>query len=113
MANPSKRKGTAAESLVVSVLVDAGWPYAERRALNGSQDRGDVAGVPGVVVEVKAEREFHITEWLREAAAEKANDGAEVGAVWFRLPRTTDPRKWAVCMDGQQFMDLLAAAGYR
>jgi len=110
--NPSKRKGTAAESLVVSTLIDRGWPHAERRALAGSADRGDVAGVPGVVIEVKAEKEFHISGWLREAAAEKANDGAEVAAVWFKLPRKTDPREWAVVMTGQEFMDLLKAAGY-
>lgn len=111
--NRSKRKGTAGESAVVSTLVEAGWPHAERRALAGTKDRGDVAGIPGVVIECKAEASYDIPGWLREAAAEKANDGAEHAAVWFKLKGKTDPRQWAVCMTGQEYMDLLKAAGYQ
>ncbi len=110
--NRSKRKGTAAESAVVQVLVDAGWVHAERRALQGTLDRGDVAGLPGVMIEVKAEKAYDISGWLREVAAEKANDGAEVGACWFKIRGKTDPREWGVVMTGAQFVELLRAAGY-
>jgi len=113
MANPSKRKGTAGETAVVATLVEQGWPHAERRALSGAKDRGDVAGVPGIVIEVKNEREFHISAWLKEAATEKANDHADHGVVWFKIPRKGDPMDWAVCMTGAEFLSLLAKAGYR
>lgn len=46
----SKAKGTAAESAVVKYLREQGWPSAERRALNGASDRGDIAGVVGTVI---------------------------------------------------------------
>lgn len=113
MANPSKKKGTAGEVAVVETLREAGWAHAERRALAGTKDRGDVAGVVGVVIEVKNEKQFQISGWLAEAAAEKANDGAEHASVWFKLPRKTNPREWAVVMTGQEYLDLLKAAGYQ
>jgi Holliday junction resolvase-like predicted endonuclease len=47
----SKRVGTAAESLVVDFLQRHGFRYAERRALRGVNDCGDVTGIPGVVGE--------------------------------------------------------------
>ncbi len=112
VTNRSKAKGTAGESAVVATLREAGWTHAERRALNGTLDRGDVAGVIGVMVEVKAERTYDIAGWLREVAAEKANDGAEVGVCWAKLRGKTDPREWAVIMPGAQFIELLRAAGY-
>ena len=47
--NTSRRKGTAWESALVDYLIGKGWPHAERRALNGCNDKGDIAGLPGVV----------------------------------------------------------------
>lgn len=58
MANPSKKKGTAAESAVVAWSVMAGVP-AKRAPLAGAADHGDVwlwpteSGGARVVVEVK------------------------------------------------------------
>ena len=45
--------GTAAESAVVKVLREHGFPHAERRALHGSIDLGDITGTPGLAWEVK------------------------------------------------------------
>ena len=49
----SKDIGTRAETQVVRFLAANGWPSAERRALHGSLDQGDVTGTPGLVWEVK------------------------------------------------------------
>lgn len=111
--NPSKRKGTGAETAIVAALIEQGWPHAERRALHGNLDRGDVAGVARVMIEAKAEKSYDIAGWLREVATEQANAGAEVGACWFKLRGKTDPRAWGVLMTGAQFMTLLKAAGYQ
>ena len=81
MANPSKQKGTAWESAVVAYLNDHGFPYAERRALSGSSDRGDVAGIPGVVIECKAERQITLAGYMDEVAVEITNAGASVGVA--------------------------------
>lgn len=72
----SKRKGTAGESAVVSFLRTAGFPYAERLALQGSKDRGDITGIPGVVVECKASDAYLWSSWLTEARVEKENANA-------------------------------------
>ena len=108
----SKRKGTAAETAIVRCLVEAGWPHAERRALIGAHDKGDVAGIPGVVIEAKNCSRDELPAWLREAETERANAGADLGVVWHKIRGTTDPRRWPVTMTGEQFLDVLRRLGY-
>lgn len=81
MANPSKRKGTTYEVLVCDYLRHNGFPYAERRALSGSSDKGDVAGIPGLVLELKAAKKLELSKWMAELRAEKENAHASAGAV--------------------------------
>lgn len=71
----AKAKGTAAEREVVKYL-RKWWPAAERRALSGNKDKGDVAGIPDVVVEVKAAARPELAKWQRETLAEMDNAGA-------------------------------------
>lgn len=80
MANPSKQKGTAWETAVVALLNEGGIP-CERRALKGKLDEGDVAGIPGWVLELKNHRDLHLAGWLKELAAEQRNAGTLFGAV--------------------------------
>jgi hypothetical protein len=81
VSNPSKRKGTQFETDVVRYLVDHGFPFAERRALRGTMDAGDVAGVVGWVLELKNCRALDLGPWMSEAHQEAANDGASRFAV--------------------------------
>lgn len=106
----AKRKGTAAESAVVQALRDAGFTHTERRALNGRLDRGDIAGIPGLVIEVKNCRRTELAAWITEAAIERANDGARYAVVWHKRSGTTDPLNWYVTMTGLDFLRLLADA---
>lgn len=71
----SRATGTQAETAVVRYLQNW-WPAAERRALSGNKDKGDVAGIPGVVVEVKAAVTQLIGPWQRETLKEQENAGA-------------------------------------
>lgn len=107
MANRSKAKGTSAESAIVAYLRANGFPWAERRALAGIADKGDVGGIPGVVVEAKDCVRVELAKWLDEATVEKANAGAQVGFVWFKRRGTTDPGKWFVLMSGEQVVELI------
>lgn len=75
VSTKSKAKGTTAEREVVRYLQDW-WPAAERRALSGNKDKGDVAGIPGVVVEVKAAATQLLPKWTRETWVEMENAGA-------------------------------------
>jgi hypothetical protein len=54
----SKQKGTMAETAVVQYLKQF-WPNVERRALQGSKDTGDIAGIPNVVIEIKNHKNYN------------------------------------------------------
>lgn len=109
----SKRKGTAWESAIAEFLRDRGWPNAERRSLAGKNDRGDIAGVVGIVIEAKSAARVELAAWLDEAAREAVNDRARHGVVWFKRRGKTSAGDGFVLMDGETFAALLAEAGYR
>lgn len=106
--NRSKIKGTAAESAVRDYLHVNGYPYAERLALSGAHDRGDITGVdPRIVIEVKSHKELAFGPWLKEANVEAANAGAEIGIVWAKRRGFTSPADWFFVVDGQTGLLLL------
>ncbi len=109
----SKATGTAWETRVVQYLRECGWPQAERRALSGAQDKGDLLGIPGLVIEAKACTKHSLAEWLDEATVERDNANARHGVVWFKRRGYTSPGRAFVLMDGETFTNLLAEAGYR
>ena len=111
MSNPSRRKGTAFENAVVDYLRLNGWIHAERRALAGKNDRGDVAGVAGVCIEVKSAK-FEPGRFVAETVAEQANAGARVGAAWVKRRGKASAGDGYVLMTGEQFVQLLSEAGY-
>lgn len=112
MSNPSKTKGTAWESAIVAFLISRGWVHAERRALAGNTDKGDITGLPGVMIEAKCCKTITVPAWIDEAEAEKRNAGAAVGVVWWKRRGRTDPGAGFVTMTGDQFAELLKAAGW-
>ena len=103
----AKKKGTAAETAIVNYLRAMGFVQAERRSLNGSYDRGDIAGLPSVVIEVKNCARQELGAWVAEAEAERDNDGASLGVVWHKRRGKGDPADWFVTMSGAQFANLL------
>ena len=88
------------------------WPHVERRRLGGSRDRGDIAGLPGVMIEAKNARKIELGPWLDEAKVETANAGAEIGFVWFKRRGKTSAGDGYVLMDGATLVKLLKAAGW-
>ena len=112
MVNKPKAKGTAAESAVVAYLQTVGFKYAERLALSGSQDRGDITGVPGIVFEVKACQEYSFNAWLGEARAERDNANADFGIVVAkpRMVGTTKTGQWYALMHAYDYLALLSQA---
>ena len=109
--NPSKVKGTAFETLIVDGLRDMGWPYAERRAQRGTRDGGDIAGIPGVVIECKNAARVDLAGWLREVEEETGNAGADIGAVVHKRKGTRNPAEQYVLLDFGTFCQLLHEAG--
>lgn len=117
MSNPSKAKGTQAETALVNYARIHGFAQAQRLTLSGNQDRGDVILCPGLICEVKAHKvwsDLDIDQWLQETETERVNmetwynRGSEFRddfgrpAVPFRAflvirrPGKTDPAKWWV-----------------
>jgi hypothetical protein len=108
MSNPSKRKGTEAERKVVEYLQTNGFPYAERRALAGALDKGDVTGVPGVVIEVKNHAALDLAGWLNELMREVDNAQARYGAVVAKRRGHGDPAQWYAIMPFETLVRMLA-----
>ena len=110
-----KAKGRNAENAPVELIKESGWPYAERRRQTGAKDRGDVTGIPKVVLEIKSGARLDLPGWLRETEAERINDGAIIGALIVKLKGMGEAkvRDWPVMLPLSQFLALLLEAGYQ
>ena len=109
MSNPSKQKGTKAETAVVRYLAAMG-AEVRRNALHGNADEGDIrAEVMGSVVciEVKNRKRVELCRWMAETISERENAGAEVGWLVVKPEGVGLERvgRWWVCME---FDDLMA-----
>lgn len=67
-----KQKGTLAETAVAEYLKQT-FPVVERRTLGGQFDKGDIAGVPNAVIEVKNQKAYKFPEWVKETETERLN----------------------------------------
>jgi hypothetical protein len=103
--NKPKKIGTAAETAVTRFLVANGFPHAERRALRGELDAGDITGCPGICIEVKggeaakSASDALIDMWLTETETERYHAAADIGLLVIQR-RGVGPanagRWWAV-----------------
>src|SRR5690606_15879618 len=86
----SKDIGTRAETAVAKYLRANGFEHAERRALRGAADAGDITGTPGICWEVKARKrpisDTDVAAWLAETETEAAAADAEIGVLVVRRP---------------------------
>jgi hypothetical protein len=110
MTNRNKTKGSAWERAIVTALQAAGWPFAERRLAGAAKDRGDIAGVPGVVIEAKNTATRNLAGWVDEAELERVNDGAWLGVVWHKRVGHASAADGYVTMTGAMFLTLLGQA---
>lgn len=122
MANPSKRKGTTGET-AVSKYLNAHGLFAERKALAGSDDKGDLriilADGTEVTVEVKAGKQTanfprgRLNYWKEQTLKESENSGCKAVLVVVRyMRRLVDAevwmpnRQWGGISDGWTMMYL-------
>lgn len=88
MTNPSKNKGTSWETACVRYFRANGFPQAERIALAGAYDMGDIRVTSGLIAECKNHKvvtDNLIHEWQAETIAEKRNAGAD--KAWLIIKR--------------------------
>lgn len=83
------------------------FPYVERRVTAGQNDRGDIGGIPGVMLECKAEKQIKLSEYMDEVAAQKANAGAQVGVAVVKRRNHGVDRAYVV-LELKDFVDLIS-----
>lgn len=86
MVNKSKAIGTSAESAVVKALKPY-FPHAERLALAGAEDQGDIGHCGDFVFEVKAGKTAEtagdglLAKWVLETERERGARGVDYGVL--------------------------------
>lgn len=108
----SKQKGTMFETQVVEALKANGFPYAERRALHGTVDKGDITGTGPLVWECKNHKEIKLSEWLNETEQERLNAMADHGVLVVKRKGKGDALKSYAVMELGHIVTLLREAGY-
>ena len=78
------KKGPLFEKQVVEYLRSEGFDKCERRVMGGRLDRGDISGIPNVVLEVKNTGVMQMGAAVAEAEKEAANAGARWWSVIFK-----------------------------
>lgn len=112
MTSRPKDIGTAAETAVVKALRNLGFPDAERRALAGAQDLGDIVGCPGLVWEVKGGQQTRspsdeqIAAWMAETEVERVNARAKVGVLVLQRHGvgSANAHRWWAYLQGDEWM---------
>ncbi len=112
MTSPEARKGRSAEIAVANYLAAHGFDHAEPTRRSGwSDDRGDIDGIPGVVVEVKNHRRHTLAAWMDELADEIENANAVTGVLVVKRAGTGDPGEWYAVMPLGDWCALAKGAG--
>lgn len=112
--NRSKQIGTAGESAVVGYLRPNGFPGAERRALAGVHDLGDITGTGPLCWEVKAggaaanASDGQVSKWLDETEVERQNAQADYGLLVMKRAGIGPARagEWWAVLPAWQFLSL-------
>lgn len=107
MTSPQKRKGSAAELAVAKWLRKLGWIHAVRSRAGWTDDRGDIDGMPGVCIEVKAEKKIDIPGYLRELEVEIENAKAWTGTVIIKRRGSTNVEDWYAVMPAKIWGELM------
>lgn len=118
-----KQRAHDSETAVSGWFKANGWPFAE--PVGAGRSGSDVTGMPGLLVEVKARRDFRPVEWLRQhalarlviAAPLTPGEPQRITALPFVVWRPdgmgpTSVGSWGVMMRLDDFTALLREAGY-
>lgn len=103
-ATGRRAKGDRAEREVLALLRDHLGDHLVRARLEGTNDHGDIVGLPSCVVQVKnyADVARAMREGLEGAAAQKANADVLWGAAFVRRPGG----RYVVCMDAEDWISM-------
>jgi hypothetical protein len=113
LVSKERAKGTAFETSVVQYLRDTGqFPYAERRVLHGTYDKGDITGTGAIVWECKNHKQLRLSEWLVETETERVNANADIGILVVKRKGYGNPAEQYAVLRLEHIVALLKQAGY-
>jgi|ERR671927_532142 hypothetical protein len=99
----AKQAGSRFERVIADHLRDNLSEFIDRKVRTGAKDTGDIANVRTgtgrkVTVECKDYGgRLELPQWIREAEAERVNDGADVGLVVAKRRGTARPgEQWVI-----------------
>ena len=106
MTTPAKRKGDQGERDIIDLFQQAGFLQAQRARAGAELDRGDVAGVPDLTVEVKTWTDFglSVAKGLADLEREQRNNRTRWGVVFAKRRM----KGWVAVMPAEQFVALWA-----
>lgn len=81
----ARAKGTSGENSAVEWL-SAYYIDAERKALHGTRDSGDLTGLP-FTVSVKRQESWSVHKWMKELKTQIANNRNKPGFIMARRNR--------------------------
>jgi len=112
MTTPEKAKGSQWERDVAKVFNDMGFPYAERRyGAGNTMDKGDLNGIPRVVIECKNVKTITLASIMDEASRERANAKADLGIAVIKR-RNKPARLGYAVVTLEEMAWLLKQAGF-
>jgi len=106
MTSPQKRKGHAAELAVVKWLRRYGINAARIQA-GTHDDKGDVSGWPGVIIEVKDRKVHSWGAYFTQLRAQMQNAEAFTGVIICKRPGHTDVAQWMAVMPMDEWFALV------
>ncbi|MET8334411.1 hypothetical protein [Streptosporangium canum] len=101
----------------MQALRTLGWPHAERRALAGAHDLGDITGCPGIVWEVKGGQQTRqpsdeqIADWMAETEQERVNARADFGVLVLQRHGIgpSNAHRWWAYLRASAYRQMMAA----
>lgn len=108
----AKKAGTAFERLIADHLRDRWDDRIDRQIRHGARDLGDIAGFrtrsgQKIAVECKATVQTHLSDWWRQATAERENLGAAHAIVVHKRYGKADAGRQWVTMTLDQLLLLM------
>lgn len=106
--------GTKFERSIADVLAELVDDRIDRRAKNGTKDRGDIGGwrYAGlrIVAECKNTARLALSTWVTEAEVERLNDDAQVALVIHKRVGKADPLDQYVTCTLRDLLTLVTGA---
>lgn len=115
MTSVGARKGNQEGEIPVEHhFIARGFHRAYRLGKQGQKDKGDIGGIDDVAIEVKNQKSYELSRWMKELAVEKSYKAARIGALIIKPARIGKTRvgQWWVMMTVEDFQTLLIEAGY-